>query len=186
MIITAIQSIAGHESMTPAEIATALAETVLRPESFETFNSITLALDNDVVLVESMVAAMRAAGLNASADSLTTRGIDFGLPAVQSLVDVLASNAPEIFTAPIAATLKSLGKQTRWSSLGGTGEPPAEQAITDALAADAASQRASVRNAALNNAIDSVRVGIDLSAEALTLAEMQTAIDDALAAEWSV
>ncbi|TWU15955.1 hypothetical protein [Allorhodopirellula heiligendammensis] len=185
MMIDAIQSIAGYDSMTPAQIADALAEIVLRAESFETFNSLTLSLDNDVMLVETMVAAMRLAGLNASADSLTTRGIDFGLPAVQSMVDVLATSAPETFTAPIVATLKSLGQQTRWASHGGTGEPPTAQAVTDAMAENAASLRESSRLAALNDAIDAVRVSVNLSDESLTIAELQSAVNDALANGWS-
>ena len=185
-MIEQIHSLPDYATLTPEQIAAALGEPVLRFESFYSFNTLTIALDNDVMLVEQMVGVMRAAGLNASADSLTNRGIDFGIQSAQDLIDVLASNAPEIFTTEIAATLKGLGKQTRWASLGGTGDPPTEQAIADALAAYAASQREAARIAAINNAIDSVRGSVDLADESLSLADVQSAISDALATEWSL
>lgn len=183
-MIQQIHSLPDYESLTPGQIHAALSESVLRFESFYSFNTLTIALGNNVMLVEQMVGVMREMGLNASADSLTNRGIDFGIQSAQDLIDVLAANAPEIFTTEIAATLKSLGQQTRWASLGGVGEVPDVQAITDALAAYAASQREAARVAALNNAVDAVRGSVDLASESISLADVQDAISDALAAGW--
>lgn len=183
-MINQIQQIDGYESLTAQQIADALSKTTLRLDSRQTFNAITIAFDNDVMLVETMVGAMRAMGLNASADSLTTVGIDFGMPSVQAMVDVLAENAAEVFTSEIVSTLKGLGKQTRWAEYGGTGDVPDAEAITTAIEADAAGVRFAVRNAAINDALDAVRTEVDLSLAELTLEQLQTAINDKLAEEW--
>lgn len=183
-MINQIKQVADYESLMPQQISDALSETVLRPDSFESFNTITLALSNDVMLVETMVGAMRVMGLNASADSLTTRGIDFGLPSVQGMLDVLAANAPEIFTPEVTGTLKSLGQQTRWAATGGVGDVPDAEAIESAITADAAATRFSARNAALNDALDAVRTDVDLSSAELTLQQLQTAVNAKLAEGW--
>lgn len=136
-MIDKIKAVEGYENMVPAAISVALQQRVPKPNSFYTFNSLVIALDNDVQLVEQLVGAMRAAGLNASADSLTNRGIDFGLLSVPVMLDSLGQAAPEIFTEGVVATLKALGQETRWKSLGGEGDPPDAAQVQTALDGEA-------------------------------------------------
>ena len=129
-MINIIQQIDSYESLTPEQIEEALAAQVLKPESYRTFNQLVREL-GDVVLVETMIGAMRAAGLNASADSVIARGIEFGLGQTQQMIDFLGAQLSETFTPEIVAQLKAIGLQSRWQSLGGEGEPPNAEAIAD-------------------------------------------------------
>ena len=185
-MINQIKQLADWQTLTSQAIADALAEIVLRPGSFESFNTVTIAVGNDVMLAETMVGAMRAMGLHSSADSLISRTIDFGMPSLQAMIDVLATNAPDTFTVPIVVILKNLGKQTRWAEFGGIGDVPIAADVTTAIATDAANTRQSTRTASINDAMDSVRNSVDLTDAALTLSDMQTAVNNALAAEWSI
>lgn len=133
-----IQQIDGHADLTDAEISTAFAVLVLKPESSFTYNQVVTEL-GDVVIVETMISAMRSSSLNASADSFISRGIDFGISQTQEMIDMLAGSLPLVFTAEATATLKGLGQQTKWASLGGTGDPPDATAIATERARHAAS-----------------------------------------------
>lgn len=152
-MIAQIQKIDGYADMSPAAIASALAEKVAKPESFYTFNSLVIAMDGNVPLVEGMVAAMRVAGLNASADSLTNRGIDFGLASVPAMLDSLSQSAPQLFTTEVVASLKALGQQTRYSSLGGSGDVPTAEQVTAALAKAAIEPIWQAKQAVVNEGI---------------------------------
>lgn len=118
--------------MTAADIETALSEPVTRPNSLYSFNELVVILD-DLTTVETMVGALRAAGLNSVADSLIARGIDFGLYRSQDMLDQLGQLAPGEFPPATVAALKSLGQQSRWASLGGSGDPPDAAAIQTEL-----------------------------------------------------
>jgi len=152
-MINQIKSLDGYESLTAQQIADALAALVPKPESFYTFNSLVIALDGNVPLVEGLVAAMRQAGLNASADSLTNRGIDFGLASVPVMLDSLGQAAPELFTSEVVASLKALGQQTRYASLGGSGDLPTADQVTAALARDAIEPIWQAKQAVVNEGI---------------------------------
>lgn len=141
-MIDAIKQIDGWQALTAAEIVSTLSEYVQRPETFHTFNSLVIALDQNVPLVEQLVGAMRVAGLNASADSLTNRGIDFGMPSVPVMLDSLASAAPELLKPELVLRLKRLGQWTRYESFGGSGYVPTPEQVTAAIAADTAQQAA--------------------------------------------
>ena len=135
-MIDQIKQVDGYDEMTPAQISQALAVKVSKPESFYSFNGVVVALDNNVQLVESMIAAMRSSGLNASADSLTNKGIDFGLERVLSMIDSLGNAVPSVFTPEVISKLKDLGLQTRFASFGGVGEVPTEAEVSAALIRD--------------------------------------------------
>lgn len=93
---------------------------------------------DDPQQVETMLAALRSAGLNAAADALSGRGIDFGDPRTQSTLDALGASIPEVFTADVVTQLKSLGVDfaSKWERRTRTAEnphpePPSEQQVVD-------------------------------------------------------
>jgi hypothetical protein len=131
-MIETIKKIPNYQNMTATEIEEFLSELVQKPESIYTFNMLCVEL-KDVILVETLILHMRMNGLNASADSFISRGIDFGLEQTSEMLDLLASNSPEDFNEDIVTTLKLLGKQTRWTSYGNVGEVPSEETIQSVL-----------------------------------------------------
>lgn len=155
-MIDQIKAIDNYKSMDPADIRVSFSELVLRPESFKTFRGVAKLLNN-VVVAEQLVTAMRAFGLNASADSLCSdTGLDFGDPITQSMIDTLvAADDADAFTPELGSLLKSFGQQTRWESLGGIGDVPTVQQIQAAIDAD---------NAAENEEADSTSHEVLLSA----------------------
>jgi hypothetical protein len=138
-VINQIKQIENWDRLTADEIVTALSSPVLREDSIYSFNQLVIAFDN-VELAETLVGAMRAAGLNASADSLVARGLDFGLQGVQDNIDKLGQAIPDIFTPEWVGRLKALGTQSLWASLGGRGEVPSVEQVQSALDVEADSQ----------------------------------------------
>lgn len=90
----------------------------------------------DPMIVENVIGTLRQIGLNATADALASTGIDFGNPVTQQWLDVLGQQAPQVFTAEIIKTLKSLGVDSRtpWEIEHPGEEPPTLKQIEDEVA----------------------------------------------------
>lgn len=182
-MIAQIQQIEGWEQLTANEIHSRLGALVLKPDSIYSFNQLVIAFDN-VELAETLVGAMRAAGLNASADSLISRGLDFGLQGVQDNIDVLGQRLPDVFTPQWVAALKALGNQTFFASVGGVGDVPTEEEVSAAitehkkqLVIDTARTLVNSRTTAINAWLDAA----DLAA--YTEAELQAYCDGLMASD---
>lgn len=199
-MIQQISSIENWQSLTAEQIHAALSVEVDQPAhtavtlamiidavGAEVYPLVRLTLESAAVPADdSSTARMQAAQIVDSLAAMRTVGLSFSAPERQAVIDGLAIAGGWPDTARDAIKRLGVRAVTTWERFGGVGEVPTEVAVADAIESDAASRRESVRIAALNDVMDAVRSNVDLSAASLSLADLQDAINDALANAWSV